>query len=114
MTKEKLTSIVDDIVENKSKREEYINRIEVLDKVKDLFLIPQLEMMTLRQIAEFYKVDIHTLQICYQRNKKEVDSDGTIVKNLRDFAKISKDTGCDFRKEGKINILEYEAEGNCA
>ena len=99
---------IDNMVDNKEERQKYIDRVEVLEKVKKLFLIPQLDMMTARQIADFYEVDMHTIQICYQRNKKEIDSDGTIVKKSLDFAKISKDTGCDFRQQAAVNILEFD------
>lgn len=99
---------IDNMVDNKEERQKYIDRVEVLEKVKKLFLIPQLDMMTARQIADFYEVDMHTVQICYQRNKKEIDSDGTIVKNPLDFAKISKCTGCDFRQQAAVHILEFD------
>lgn len=99
---------INSMVDNKEERQKYIDRVEVLEKVKKLFLIPQLDMMTARQIADFYEVDMHTIQICYQRNKKEIDSDGTIVKKPLDFAKISKDTGCDFRQQAAIHVLEFD------
>lgn len=101
---------IDTMVDNKELREKYIERVDVLDKVKKLLLIPQLEMMTARQVADFYEVDMHTIQICYQRNKKEIDSDGAIVKKPLDFAKISKGTGCDFsfRKQAAVNIFEFD------
>jgi hypothetical protein len=41
-------------IEKKNLRDECIDRIEVLQKVKALMLIPQLECMTLKQVAEFY------------------------------------------------------------
>ena len=91
---------IDNMVDNKEERQKYIDRVEVLEKVKKL--------LTARQIADFYEVDMHTIQICYQRNKKEIDSDGTIVKKSLDFAKISKDTGCDFRQQAAVNILEFD------
>ena len=43
-------------------RNEYINRTEVLDKVKTLFLIPELEVMTASQVAEFYGVEVETVK----------------------------------------------------
>lgn len=103
---------VNTMVENKYLREQYISRVEVLDKVKALFLIPQLDMVTARQIADFYEVDTNTIKLCYQRNKKEIDLDGTVVKIPQDFGKISIGTNCTFRKDGVVNILEYAAEDN--
>ena len=59
-------------------RNEYITRTEVLDKVKKLFLIPELEVMTFRQIAEFYEVDLEAIRTVYRRHRREIDEDGTI------------------------------------
>ena len=56
---------IDNMVDNKEERQKYIDRVEVLEKVKKLFLIPQLDMMTARQIADFYEVEMNTIQICY-------------------------------------------------
>lgn len=69
----------------KELRNQYIGRVEVLDKVKKLFLIPELEVMTVKQVAEFYEVDPHTITVCYQRNKAEVDEDGVMHYTKRDY-----------------------------
>ena len=82
---------VEEIVDNKELREQYISRMEVLDKVKKLFLIPKLDMMTSRQVAEYYGVDYNTVKLCYQRNEKEISSDGVITqtpRNFKDFLKV--------------------------
>ena len=99
---------IDNMVDSKEERQKYIDRVEVLEKVKKLFLIPQFDMMTARQIADFYKVDYNTIKVCYQRNKKEIDPDGIIVKKPLDFAKISNGTSCTFRKQAAINVLEFD------
>jgi hypothetical protein len=57
-------------------RDEYIDRIDVLDKVKQLFLIPEINAVTTAQVATFYEVDADTIKKCYQRNKQEIDCDG--------------------------------------
>lgn len=69
----------------KELRNQYIGRVEVLEKVKELFLIPELEVMTVKQVAEFYEVDPHTITVCYQRNKVEVDEDGVMHYSVSDF-----------------------------
>ena len=46
---------INNMVDNKEERQKYIDRVEVLEKVKKLFLIPQIDMMTARQIADFYE-----------------------------------------------------------
>ncbi len=67
-------------------RKKLAGRIEVLDKVKSLFLLPEIEIATVQQVADYYEVDFEAIKKCYQRNKDEVDSDGTELKTL-DFWK---------------------------
>lgn len=64
------------LIESKELREQAAGRVEVLDKVKELLLLPQLEMMTAKQVSDYYEVDIEAIQKCYNRNKEEINSDG--------------------------------------
>ena len=66
------------MVDNKELRQKYIDRTEVLDKVKSLFLIPRLDMATTRQIAEFYEVEQKVVEKCFERNRDEIEADGCI------------------------------------
>lgn len=81
------TNISSDLVENKELRNHYIGRTEVLNKVKRLFLLPKLDVMTVKQVADYYEVDIETVKKVYQRNKLEINEDGTILKTPKDFLK---------------------------
>lgn len=99
---------INNMVDSKEERQKYIDRVEVLEKVKKLFLIPQFDMMTARQIADFYEVEMNTIQVCYQRNKKEIDPDGMIVKKPLDFANFSKCTSCTFRKESGLIVIGFD------
>ena len=51
----------------------------------ELFLIPGLEMMTTRQVAEYYNVSLSAVHNLYSRNKTEIDSDGTESVTTRDI-----------------------------
>lgn len=82
------------ILDDKSIREKCIERTEVLDKVKKLLLIPQMECMTIRQVAEYYEVDIDTLKKCYKRNSTEIEADGVVTKTPTIFKEILKPTRC--------------------
>lgn len=73
------------LTERKDLREQAMKHIGVLDKVKSLFLIPELDGMTMKQIADYYEVPINTIQICYKRNKNEINNDGVMRKYLSDF-----------------------------
>lgn len=74
-----------DLIENKALREQCVGRVEVLDRVKKLLLIPEMEVVTMKQIADYYMVSIKTVEMCYKRNKNEIDSDGSAMKPPREF-----------------------------
>lgn len=80
-------NMVAEMTDNKELRQKYIDRVEVLDKVKKLVLIPQLEMVTARQVADFYDVDKSIVSKCYQRNTSEINSDGVAMFNSSDMEK---------------------------
>ncbi len=73
------------ILNNKDEREKLVRRIEVLEKVKALLLIPGTDFATVKQVAEFYEVDVDTIKRIYQRNREEIDMDGVCVKGYKEF-----------------------------
>ena len=72
-------------LESNDLRNQLIERTEVLAKVKELFLIPGLEMMTTRQVADFYEVDFKSVQKVYERHHDEIDADGIKMSNGGDI-----------------------------
>lgn len=61
---------IDNIISDRNKRDECVNRYEVLEKVKDLLLISVFESITLKQLADYYEVDPHAIEmICVMRLK---------------------------------------------
>lgn len=74
-----------ELIEKKNLRNEYINRIEVLDKVKTLLLLSDIQLATTQQVADFYEVELTTLQMLVSRFKDEIVSDGYMVWNANDF-----------------------------
>lgn len=83
------TITADSLLENKELRDGAIERIEVLDKVKQLFLIPELECMTVKQVADYYEIPLSTVNDQYQSNKLEFDEDGVISKTPKDFKTLN-------------------------
>lgn len=63
-------------------RNQLIDRIEVLSKVKSLFLIPGIEMMNIAQVADFYEVSTEAINKVFQRNIEEVTADGVQTYNV--------------------------------
>lgn len=77
----------DSMVDNKELRQKYIDRVEILDKLKKkLFLIPQLEMVTLKQISDFYEVPLKTVETCFRDNKDEIMVDGVAIVKAGDIS----------------------------
>ena len=57
-------------------RKALAGRIEVLDKVKALVLLPQINLVTISQIADYYEVPYDTVKSCFVRNRSEIEADG--------------------------------------
>ncbi|PHB28876.1 hypothetical protein [Bacillus toyonensis] len=67
------------IIEVKEERDKLAGRIDVLEKVKDLLLLPNSEYATSKQVAEYYQVKPDYLRVIYQRHRKELFADGVTV-----------------------------------
>lgn len=65
-----------DLLENKEYREKLVAKVEVLEKVKKLLLIPGTEVCTIKQASEFYEVDEATIKMLIMRNREELQEDG--------------------------------------
>lgn len=87
MTNTKITA--DSFLDNKELREQTMARVEVLDKVKQLFLIPELECMTVKQVADYFEVDVETIKWQYKNNRDEFDSDGATSRVPADFKNLN-------------------------
>lgn len=49
------------LLEQKETRDKYVNKIEVLNKVKSLLLIQETELATIKQVADYYEVETRTI-----------------------------------------------------
>lgn len=74
-----------DLIVNQDLRDDCINHFEVLEKVKQLLLIPEMETMTLKQVADYYEVEAHAIEMICNRNADELTSDGVCRKKVKDF-----------------------------
>ena len=80
-----------DLLQRKEAREDCVSRVEVLDKVGELLLLPNTEYATTEQVANYYEVGIETIQSLIKDNREELTKNG--------FAKFKKD-------EILLNILK--------
>lgn len=65
-----------EILQNKEAREQMINKVEVLEKVKSLLLLGDSEFATTEQVAIYYEVGIEAIQSIIKENRDELESDG--------------------------------------
>lgn len=72
-----------DLLQRKEAREDCITRVEVLDKVGELLLLPNTEYATTEQVANYYEVGIEAIQSLIKDNREELTRNG--------FAKFKKD-----------------------
>lgn len=74
----------DNFVEDKNVRDQYINKTEVLQKVKSLSLLPDNQHMTVKAVAEYYEVEYQTIINVLNRHKSEFEKDGVKTINNKD------------------------------
>lgn len=69
----------DALIESKALRESYVNRVNVLDKVKKLTLLPDDLNVTVEMSANYYEVHIDAIESVIRDNREELMSDGLEV-----------------------------------
>lgn len=77
-----------EIIETKEEREALIERVDVLEKVKELLLLPNLEMATTKQVATFYEVGIEAIKSIIKRHRSELESDGITHKRYSEIKEV--------------------------
>lgn len=88
----------DNIINDRSVRDRCAGHYEVLEKVKDLLLLPGTELMSVNQVADYYEVTPEYIKAVYGSNRNEINSDGTTI--------ISRDYYTD--NGSKINITSVD------
>lgn len=66
----------ENLLSSKHVREEMYKNVYVLEKVKQLLLLPSTEMGTTEQVARYYEVSISTLKSLIRDHKTELESNG--------------------------------------
>ncbi|MFS0657441.1 hypothetical protein AB1L07_02285 [Niallia alba] len=83
---------VESFLDNENVRNKYIHKVEVLEKVKELITLPNTEIFTSKQVADWYEVSDDTLRQLFVRNKEELLVNGAVTisgKELRDIKSLS-------------------------
>ena len=92
-------------IDDRTLRDNAVGHYEVLEKVKKILLIPELEVMTTEQVADYYEVDYDVVKKVYQRNTDELESDGMHIEKMETFLKGQ---NVSFQKERNKAILTYD------
>lgn len=61
-----------ELIEQKELREQMIDRVEVLDRVGELILLPNTEYATTEQVAKYFGVAIETIKSTINYNYEEL------------------------------------------
>jgi phage antirepressor YoqD-like protein len=76
------------LTESPSLRAQYADRVEVLDKVKALRLLPDDAHATVEMVAEYYEVPIETVKSTVKNNRAELSRNGHRVLRGQDARSI--------------------------
>lgn len=69
----------DNIISDRSMRDKCVGHYEVLEKVKQLLLLPCTELISIEQVASYYEVTPEHIKLIYRNNREEIESDGTKI-----------------------------------
>lgn len=103
-------------IDDRTLRDDSVNHYEVLEKVKELLLLPGTELATVKQVSEFYEVGEDAIVAIYSRHADELESDGMKVVKYKDLSnlqyeslKTSKGKVTFFFKDG--TLLDFPTRG---
>ena len=103
-------------IDDRTLRDNSVNHYEVLEKVKELLLLPGTELATVKQVSEFYEVGEDAIVAIYSRHADELESDGMKVVKYKDLSnlqyeslKTSKGKVTFFFKDG--TLLDFPTRG---
>ena len=74
-----------DLIEQKDLRDKFIERIDILEKVKELLLLPNTNCATTQQVADYYETSKRWIENLLETNRDEFISDGYKVYKANDF-----------------------------
>lgn len=88
ITKEQQNKMDNPLLNDRQLRDKCVGRYEVLEKVKNLLLLPGTEFATVKQLAEFYEVGEEAIVAIYSRHPDELESDGMKVVKCKDLSNL--------------------------
>ena len=97
----------DELLKNEDLRKKLIDKIEVLNKVKELILLPNTELMTTRMVADYYEVSQDVIRDNIRRHKEELVENGLAFKKYKEIKEMISN---DFNS--KVNNIGMSRNGS--
>ncbi|XOS93123.1 hypothetical protein ACLMAB_05640 [Brevibacillus laterosporus] len=97
---------------SKDQRDKYIGRVDILNCVKELSLLPDGEHSTLEKVAEYYNVDVEVIRKLSQRHREELSTDGLQVlskEGLSQFKKVISGHGVQIKARAYLTVIPRRA-----
>ncbi|WP_340389591.1 hypothetical protein [Paenibacillus sp. FSL E2-0151] len=96
------------LVESKTMRESVISRVEILDKVKKLHLLPDDIHLTIELGANYYEVHKDAIEKVIREHRRELEADGLKLISGEALSAYKAETGFSIRA-GKVIIFPKRA-----
>lgn len=100
------------LLENKESREQMIDRIDILDRVGTLLLLPSTNMATRQQVADYFKVQEGAIRQLEARHSDEIESDGFRLYSRKEIENFINEQDVRLEKESKVTRI-YDENNNC-
>ncbi|MEX0378623.1 hypothetical protein AB3X48_16005 [Bacillus sp. S4] len=98
--------LTNEVISPKDKRDSLVDKVEVLSKVKEFSLPPELEMATKEQVADFYNVPKKTITNLVRFYNDELVSDGvTLMKGNKISSFFPK-----MKRRGSYTVISRNGE----
>ena len=91
-----------DLLQRKEAREDCVSRVEVLDKVGELLLLPNTEYATTEQVANYYEVGIEAINSLVKDHREELQGNGFSVFKNSDIKVFDLKFFKDFKKNRSV------------
>lgn len=102
---------VSEVIESKTQRQVYLDRVDVLEKVKKLAMNKYLEFMTTSEVAEYFEVSIKVIDKSTNKYLEELKDNGYIVKSLATVRERLNLPKVDLVEDSSIKIKEEKLRG---
>ncbi|MCC0645452.1 hypothetical protein KGF41_14390 [Clostridioides sp. ZZV14-6150] len=76
------------LIENKELRDRNIDRVDVLEHVKEILTLANTDFSTVELVSDYYEVDRDTIKKLIQRNRIELELDGLKLYKYNDIAEV--------------------------